>query len=156
MCNKPQEKKSVYYHGEDVCLGQFIILKIANKDTKCEICHLMFHFIILEINILEQVLIRKIEVGELYLLMSLFYYKIRSHKSFPCFQMRMNEKIFVLIFYVGLRIWQFNQSGRTSNFCNQTITHYVTQTINSHSTFKKRAVTFKLSYLCVNLVMKPN
>ncbi|CAD8158468.1 unnamed protein product [Paramecium pentaurelia] len=40
MCNKPQEKKSVYYHGEDVCLGQFIILKIANKDTKCEICHL--------------------------------------------------------------------------------------------------------------------
>ncbi|CAD8154134.1 unnamed protein product [Paramecium octaurelia] len=40
MCNKPQEKKSVYYHGEDVCLGQFIILKIANKDNRCEFCHL--------------------------------------------------------------------------------------------------------------------
>ncbi|CAD8163062.1 unnamed protein product [Paramecium pentaurelia] len=40
MCNKPQEKKSVFYHGEDVCLGQFIILKIANKDNKCEFCHL--------------------------------------------------------------------------------------------------------------------
>ncbi|CAD8079942.1 unnamed protein product [Paramecium sonneborni] len=40
MCNNPQEKKSVFYHGEDVCLGQFIILKIANKDIKCEFCHL--------------------------------------------------------------------------------------------------------------------
>ncbi|CAD8184290.1 unnamed protein product [Paramecium octaurelia] len=40
MCNKPQEKKSVYYHGEDICLGQFIILKIANMDNRCEFCHL--------------------------------------------------------------------------------------------------------------------
>jgi len=51
------------------------------------------------------VLIRKIEVGELYRLMSLLNYKIKSHNSFPSCQMRMNQEIMFILQRISQKLF---------------------------------------------------